>query len=101
MIDSRSVSVTILGKEYRVGVSDEQEIRYINDAVTLLNEKMQEVKNSSKTVGSERIAVLTALNITYEMMLCKRSKDQYASGVEDVVMRLRNKLDNVLVKSSQ
>lgn len=100
MSKATSVSVTILGREYAVAC-DEQEIDSVIEAAVLLNKRVQEVKDTGKIMGGERVAVLAALNLTHEMLVCKRSKEQYASGVANVVQRLRSRLDNAIVKRRQ
>ncbi len=97
---TKPASVTILDKEYLIACS-EQERALLNDAASLLTEKMQEVKNSGKIIGSERIAVLAALNIAHEMLAYKRENESYTSGVDGVVRRLQNKIDDALTKGKQ
>jgi len=62
---------------------------------------MQEVKNSGKVIGSERVAVMTALNIAHELLAYKRENDTYASSVDATLRRLRNKIDEALTNGRQ
>lgn len=90
-------SITILDKEYLIACSDgEREI--LNDAASLLNARMQEVKTSGKIIGSERIAVLAALNIAHEMLTYKKENESYTSNVDGVIRRLQDKIDDALIK---
>ena len=100
MSEAKPTSVIILDKEYLIACSD-KEHDLLNDAVSLLNERMQEVKNSGKIIGSERIAVLAALNIANEMLAYKNENQDYTSNVDGVVRRLQEKIDDALMKGSQ
>ena len=100
MSEVKPASVTILEKEYLIACTDEER-ELLNDAASLLNDKMQEVKISGKVIGSERIAVLAALNIAHEMLAYKKESEVYTSDVDGLVRRLQNKIDNALMKGSQ
>ena len=100
MSETKPASVTILDKEYLIACSDEER-ELLSDAASLLNDKMQEVKISGKVIGSERIAVLAALNIAHEMLAYKKENEGYTSSVDGVVRRLQDKIDDALVKGSQ
>ena len=94
---TKPVSVTILEKEYLIACS-EKERELLNDAASLLNDKMQEMKTSGKIIGSERIAVLAALNIAHELLAYKKENEGYTSSVDGLIRRLQNKIDDALMK---
>ena len=100
MSETKPASVTILDKEYLIACSDEER-ELLNDAASLLNDKMQELKISGKVVGSERIAVLAALNIAHEMLAYKKANESYTSNVDGTILRLRSKIDDALMKGNQ
>lgn len=96
--DGKPITVTILDKEYLVACED-QEREQLHAAVRLLNQKMQEVRNSGKVIGTERIAVMAALNMAHELIDYKSRNDDYTSRVGDDIQRLRQKIERVLNKS--
>ncbi len=100
MSEAKPASVTILDKEYLITCSDEER-ELLNDAASLLNERMQDAKNSGTIIGSERIAVLAALNIAHELLAYKKENEGYTSNVDGVVRRLQDKIDDALMKGSQ
>ncbi len=97
---AKPVSVTILEKEYLIACTEEER-ELLNDAANLLNDKMQEVKTSGKIIGSERVAVLAALNIAHEMLAYKKENEGYTLNVDGVVRRLQDKIDDALMRGSQ
>jgi cell division protein ZapA len=65
--DKNAMTVSLLGREFRVGVP-EGEQKQLQASVEYLNRKMKEVRDTGKVVGNERIAIMAALNIAHEMM---------------------------------
>ena len=98
--NSKTVNVTILDKEYLISC-DEEERDLLRRAVEYLNVKMKDVKASGKVIGSERIAVMAALNITHELLAYKSENDDYTSKVDGLVRRLQNKIDDALTQGKQ
>jgi cell division protein ZapA len=62
-----AVTVSLLGREFRVGCPDGEEKQLIASA-DYLNRKLKEVRDTGKVVGNERIAIMAALNIAHEIM---------------------------------
>jgi len=96
----KTVSVTILDKEYLISC-DEQERDLLHRATELLNVKMKDIKRSGKVIGTERIAVMAALNVAHELLQYKQENDSYTSQVDNLIRRLQNKIDDALVKGKQ
>lgn len=68
MADSpKTIEVSILGRAYRVACED-NEREALMQAVGYLDAKMGEIKNTAKVSGTERIAVMAALNIAHELL---------------------------------
>ena len=62
-----TIEVTILGRAYRVACED-NEREGLMQAVAYLDAKMGEIKKGAKVTGTERIAVMAALNIAHELL---------------------------------
>lgn len=85
-----SVSVNILDREYRIACREgEQEALY--EAARFLNEQMCTTRDSG-IIGGERIAVMAALNLASELLVCRNEKVDYASRISEVLLRVQNKL---------
>jgi cell division protein ZapA len=63
----KSLDVTIMGRTYKVTCADEEREELL-EAVTYLDQKMNEIKSSGKVGNVERIAVMAALNIAHELL---------------------------------
>ena len=94
---SRPIRVSILDKEYLISCpEDEREQLY--SVVEFVNEKLLEVKNSGKVIGTERVVIMTALNIANELLACKQKNRHYTESVDSLMKRLQAKIDDVLLE---
>ena len=75
----QGVSITLLDKEYVIGCSEDEKSELIASA-NYLNTKMIEQRDTGKVDGSEKIAVMAALNVTNEYL---RMSSQSKSEKED------------------
>ena len=64
---AKSIEVSILGRHYRVACG-EGEREALLQAVAYLDAKMDEIEKAGKIAGTERIAVMAALNIAHELL---------------------------------
>lgn len=67
---SKSLDVMIMGRPFRVACEEDEESALL-DAVAYLDRKMSEIQDSGKLVGTDRIAVMAALNIAHELLTTK------------------------------
>ncbi len=67
MAEQNTLEVKILDKEYLVSCPPDKQ-KELREASMQLDAKMREIRSSGKVFGSERIAVMAALNLTYELM---------------------------------
>lgn len=88
------VAVTILGKEFSVACP-ENERAALTAAAAYLDKKMREIHSSGKVIGTERTAVMAALNIAHELMEL-RGQGGMPADVNQKLRFLQNKIDAVL-----
>jgi cell division protein ZapA len=67
MAGPRSIEIHILGRAYKVACSREEESALIA-AADYLDEKMRVIRDSSKVIGAERIAIMAGLNVAHELL---------------------------------
>lgn len=70
MSEIKGVDVSIMGREFTISCTDEERPSLIN-AVNFLDKKMRDIRDSGKVVGVERIAIMTALNLSHELLNSK------------------------------
>ncbi|MEZ5502111.1 MAG: cell division protein ZapA [Halioglobus sp.] len=94
MSPANTVTVKILDKDYQVACPAEQEAELVVSA-KYLDKQMRGIRDSGKVIGLERIAVMAALNISYELLQASDHADAGQPG-GDGVKRLNRKLDDAL-----
>ena len=97
MSHPNTVTVTILDKEYQVACPEEQQPELIVSA-KYLDKQMRGIRDSGKVVGLERIAVMAALNISYELL---QASEQGSAPPEEGVGQLNRKIDDALYQLRQ
>ena len=82
----KALTVRILGKDYLVGCPEGEEDALLRSAKQV-DEKMNSIRKTGKVVGTDRIAVMAALNIAHEML---NSSSQVENIDKDVLENLIN-----------
>ena len=96
MSPANTVTVKILEKEYQVACPQEQEAELVVSA-KYLDKQMRGIRDSGKVIGLERIAVMAALNISYELLQASDQADaNQAQPGGDSLKRLNRRLDDAL-----
>jgi len=98
--DSAPINVIVLEKEYLINCG-ESERESLRSAADYLNQKMNEMKSGGGAIGSERIAVMTALNIANELLAYKKENQDYTSDIDNTLKRLQNKINDALTRDTQ
>lgn len=71
-MSNKGVNISILGREFAVACpQDEQES--LLEAARYLDKNMKEIQKTGKIIGSERCAIMAALNITNDLLKLQRS----------------------------
>lgn len=93
------VAVEILGGEYRFACQPAERDELL-DAGRYLDEKMREVRDrSSKLLSMEAVAVMTAMNISHELLRQQRQLAETDAAVNHHAQDMVQKIDAVLRKS--
>lgn len=92
-------SVTILGKDFMVACP-ENERAGLFAAARLLDSKMREIQTSGKVIGTERCAIMAALNIAHELLEVQ-SRGGLPDDVSERLRSLQDRIDSALAQSHQ
>ena len=91
------VSLTIMGKEYKIVCEPDEQDDLIRSAQQL-DTQMRKMRDAGKVSGSDRIAVMAALNLAHELQLMKSQNAQLNRNLNECLARLNQKIENVLEK---
>ena len=87
-----TLDVALLGREYKVACKDSERAELL-DAVALLDRRMRDIRDGGKIVGTDRIAVMAALNLAHELLRERRATNPApahgAPAIDDGAARRR------------
>lgn len=87
MNDIINTSIEILGKLYPIRCT-EAESTSLQKAASYLNEQMMAVQSSGKVINLERIAIITALNITHELLALTEQQTKITQKITHIQEKL-------------
>ncbi|MBX2847689.1 MAG: cell division protein ZapA [Acidiferrobacterales bacterium] len=93
-MSNKGVNISIMGRDFSVACpADEQED--LLSAARYLDKSMKDIQKSGKIIGTERCAIMAALNITNDLLKLQRTSE----GQQEMQQRLESlqtKIDEVL-----
>lgn len=98
--ESIAVSVKVLEKEYMVSCPPGQQISLISSAKQV-DTKMREIRKSGKIICSERIAVITALNLANELNSANVHVEAIDTEVANRMSQLQQKVNAALERINE
>ncbi len=93
MSEKRSVTVQILGHEYRVRSDGDDEA--VQRVAQFLEEMIQKIRSRTTTIDTMDVVVLTALNLANELLALREGRGLPAPGLEIEPERIRDLADLV------
>ncbi|MDD1605546.1 MAG: cell division protein ZapA [Methylococcaceae bacterium] len=93
------VSLTIMGKEYKIMCELDEQDDLMRSAQQL-DAQMRKMRDAGKVSGSDRIAVMAALNLAHELQLMKTQNALLNRNLNECLARMNQKIENVLEKKS-
>lgn len=87
--------IRLLDKEYTVACPPDEREGLLESA-RLLDGKMREIRTRGKIVGNDRIIVMAALNLVYELLQQQQGGGQADHDTELRLRLLTDKLDSAL-----
>lgn len=91
---SAPVTVRILDREYQIACRDDEREELLA-AAEFVHERMREIRSRGNIIGTDRIAVMTALNIAHELLALRELKGS-CERVRNRVDELQDRIAGVL-----
>ncbi len=89
------ISVTILDQEYQFACQPEER-KALKEAATYLDERMLSIKGEGRLMALERIAVMTALNLSDELLKMQKLEQHRKKNVDSRIRILADELEDAL-----
>ena len=95
-----AVSISILNKEYLIACQEDEKSELLSSA-SYLDRKMREIRDHGKVIGTDRIAVMAALNIAHELLHNKGDLVMANPEVEGRIRNIQEKIEEALYRNQQ
>ena len=97
--ETEAVTIRVLDKDYQVACPvDERDA--LLDSARFLDGKMREIRENRKMVGTDRVAVMAALNIAHDLLQCESGKDG-TPGTKIKLRSLQAKVEAAISRGKQ
>jgi len=97
---AKTIEVTLLGRAYRVACDDGERDALLQ-AVAYLDAKMGEIRKGGKVMGTERIAVMAALNVAHELLSVRLGTGFDIGKAKRRLTALESQLDSAIAKQEK
>jgi cell division protein ZapA len=97
---AKTIEVNILGRSYKIAC-EENERAGLMEAVAYLDGKMAAIKKAGKVTGSDRIAVMAALNIAHEFLTMKLGNGFDIGQAKRRISQIEAKLDAAIAQQDK
>jgi len=97
---AKTIEVNILGRNYRIAC-EENERAGLMEAVAYLDGKMAAIKKAGKVTGTDRIAVMAALNIAHEFLTMKLGNGFDIGQAKRRISQIEAKLDAAIAQQDK
>jgi cell division protein ZapA len=94
-VSPEPVRVEILDREYQFACEPEERDA-LKAAATYLDERMRSVRDGGSLMALERIAVMTAMNLSDEILKMKQNEAHRQERVDSRIRMLADELDDAL-----
>lgn len=96
----KALTVRILGKDYLVGCPDGEEDALLHSAKHV-DEKMKSIRKTGKVVGTDRIAVMAALNIAHQMLSTSHQVENIDKDALEKLINIEDEISQAIDKYSK
>jgi len=100
MTDAQPINISILDKDYKIACPPGEQSALLESA-KFLDSKMREVRDTGHIMGSERIAVITALNMANDLLRTSNVDKELGQELPPRLKDLENKISRVLEDAKQ
>ncbi len=94
---TEQIEIQLLGRTYKLACSAEEK-ETLQQAADLLGNEMREIREQGRTFGSERIAIMAALNIAHELVRINAQHNQLKNTLSQGIQQLHLKARAVLAE---
>jgi cell division protein ZapA len=88
------LNIKIMDKDYRVSCPPDQQAS-LRESAEFLNGRLNNIKQKGSIIGTERIAIMAALNLAHELLGSYESVEEY-DNINARMQNIQKKIDIAL-----
>lgn len=92
---NNSVAITIMGRTYQIKCPPEETVR-LHEAAKQVDMQMRKMSQSAQVGNTERLLIITALNIAYELLMHKNQNNTCIDAMHVQVKSLQHRIQKFL-----
>lgn len=89
------VTIKIMDKDFKINCPKDK-LSALQESAVYLDNKMREIGKAGKISNIDHLAIITALNLTRELMNYKKRQNTYVKALTDSVKKLKFRIEEVL-----
>jgi len=97
---SNEVAVEILGKTYKIKCPIEK-TNELKQAAIYVDKEMRNIRDHGSIIGLDRIAIITALNFSYQLLNLEQKENKDIDDMSDRIVNLQSMIEEALIPSQQ
>ena len=97
MSKAEPLTINIMSKEYRVACPV-NEMESLKASAQFLNNKLDEIKAQGSVIGTERIAIMAALNMSHDILngqTLQQEHNNLNARIDDLSSRIEETMRNI------
>jgi cell division protein ZapA len=94
------INVQILDKEYLIACAPGEQDDLLR-AATLLNQRLKQIREQGKVMGTERLVIMAALNMANELAKISSREERSSTELGARVRGMRERVERALVHGQQ
>lgn len=99
-INDDSISVEVLGKSYKVKCPIDR-VTELRQAASYVDKEMRQIRDSGKVIGLERIAIITALNVAYQLLNSEQKENKDIDSMSKRIADIQRRIEEALTQKEQ
>ena len=97
--DTVQATVKILDREYQIACREDERADLMA-AAEMVNDRMKAIRGRGNVIGTDRVAVMTALNMAHELLALQETQAT-CERVRDRVDALQQRVSEALAESNE
>ena len=97
---AKTIEISVLGRSYKIACAEGEHAALL-EAAAYLDGKMGDIRKAGKVSGTDRIAVMAALNIAHEFLTMKLGNGFDIGQAKRRISQIEAKLDSAIAQQDK